>query len=624
MISGFSVRRRNDLGVGRRWSDAALGVLLLSLWVSLIACAGSGESAAPSAVAEEGFKGVEVVETTVLDNEEDLLGEPVDPESPRRGGVLLIEVEECGIADPTIDVAISRTFDGFTLVREIHAGLMKVADNQTSRTEPELAESFKVREGGLLYEFVLKKDLKFSDGSPLTASDVKWSWERALRKSTGNSRANDILGGIEGSEAVADGTSQDLIGVEVVDDRQLNVRIVAPRPEFPMLLTDPVAYVLKDEDVEEWGDAWVNDFVFPGETTINTGIVPRSLPTGAGPFRVVEYAHPETTREGGLDGARCVLERNDHYWDRLAYLDGIIAIVRPDIYWNFEATEARQKELLDSGKLDFMTFIAGGIDDVQGGFTKLRMDQPPNIEFITLNPSQPPLDDVHFRRALARAIDVVAVIRNLNGDPNQSRLVPQSLSFEGSTVSVLDFDLEAAHNELGMSRHSTNISDFDFLLYSISSPESFGLHQQAIFNAWSESLGLNVEILQFDFEEEIRLVDVQMTRVRFTPSYPSPHGVLRELANALGENNSSDEVIEMKRTITNAASTLDNAERLRKYAEIEQHILDDALAIPFMVFDPHLDILTQPWVQGLSLQAYGNSVFRDVWLDEEAPERLLR
>ncbi len=71
MISGFSVRRRNDLGVGRRWSDAALGVLLLSLWVSLIACAGSGESAAPSAVAEEGLADVEILVPPAPSEEDD-------------------------------------------------------------------------------------------------------------------------------------------------------------------------------------------------------------------------------------------------------------------------------------------------------------------------------------------------------------------------------------------------------------------------------------------------------------------------------------------------------------------------------------------------------------------------
>ena len=38
---------------------------------------------------------------------------------------------------------------------------------------------------GLEYEFVLRNDLKFSDGSALTSGDFKWSWERALKKSIG-------------------------------------------------------------------------------------------------------------------------------------------------------------------------------------------------------------------------------------------------------------------------------------------------------------------------------------------------------------------------------------------------------------------------------------------------------
>ena len=47
---------------------------------------------------------------------------------------------------------------------------------------PELVESYVVSNDHMVYEFTLCKNPKFSDGSALTAFDVKWSWERTLRK----------------------------------------------------------------------------------------------------------------------------------------------------------------------------------------------------------------------------------------------------------------------------------------------------------------------------------------------------------------------------------------------------------------------------------------------------------
>ncbi len=75
--------------------------------------------------------------------------------------------------------------------------------------------------------------------------------------------------------------------------------------------------------------------------------------------------------------------------------------------------------------------------------------------------------------------------------------------------------------------------------------------------------------------------------------------------------------------MSDAAAELDNAERQRKYEEIEQHILDQALAIPLQALDAHRDLLIQSWVHDLDFPRYHGSAFRDVWFDETAPEREL-
>ena len=598
-------------------------VTLLLMCLSLIGCAGSNGVASPSAVAEEQFAGIEVVGSATAVTEANPISEIQNPNMPRQGGVLLIEVEQCGIADPAVDVAGYRPLTIFTLINETHAGLTRIVSEPSAAAEPELAESFTVRENGTLYEFTMRKELKFSDGSRLTASDVKWSWERALRKSTGNSRANDVFGDILGAEAVVLGDSRELLGVKVVDENRLTVRLQAPRPDFPTLIADPVAYVVNRENIDDWGDAWVNDPDYPGEITHITGIVPKSLPIGAGPFKIVEYAHPDTTREGFAGEARCVLQRNEHYWGEPSYLDGIVANVRPDLRWNYDTTFNRQKELLGNGDLDIAIYRPKDMDDLPAGINQYRGDQPPNVEFLALNPARHPLDDLGMRRAMANAIDIKSAIRNVNGAPNQNRLVPRSVSINSSGVTTPDFDIESAKSELDAFLQSNDIESIDVTIHSTGPPELefAGVYQSAIFDVWRETLGINVNTQQLDLDKPVQFEELHITKNEFNLYYPSPHGVLLEFLDVMGDNNTAPEIVEIREDLSAAAATLDDVQRLQRYEDIERRLLDDALVIPLVVLDPHLDLLVQVWLDGLNLTEYPNSVFHLVWLRGDAPVR---
>ena len=90
---------------------------------------------------------------------------------------IMVLDNSCGIPDPAIDASYaSRSILNLPSVTEIHAGLFEVAQTGDSAVEPNLAETFTQSNDGTLYEFRLRQGLRFSDGSDLTASDVKWSW----------------------------------------------------------------------------------------------------------------------------------------------------------------------------------------------------------------------------------------------------------------------------------------------------------------------------------------------------------------------------------------------------------------------------------------------------------------
>ncbi len=598
------------------------------LFVSAIACAARSEGDSTNGTVPEQFADVEVVATT----KSAPLIEDVDPKpgahpnAPRRGGVMVIDTDSCGIADPAIDTATNNLTSDINLVGEIHAGLTKVVENPETRVVGELAESFQASANGLVYDFVLRKDLKFNDGSRLTASDVKWSWERALRKSTGSSRANDVLGGIKGADAIKNDDSHELQGVKVIDDRHFQVMLDDLRPELPMQLSDPVASVLKRENVADWCDVWVNDEHGFGTVDI-TGKRPQSLPIGAGPFSLVEYVQPELTFEGWSGAARCILERNNYYWDRAAYLEGVIARVHPGLEVD-ESTYARQRHALNAGEIDFGfegdNRAVDGSNGEANSIISVRVHQSPVSVFLALNPSLPPFDDIRFRRALAKTVD----IDHFPYNPN--RLMPPSISPEGSDVSAYGFDPSGAKSELNGSAYGKSLGETDIAFYAVSF-EFLGADTTGVFNSWRDILGVDVDVHEFelpddqaaDSELKPSLEDVHILKVRSSPIYPSPHGILLGFVKAFGRENMPAEFVQIERMLSDAAAEQDDAERQRKYEEIEQHVLDQALAIPIWAFESSVALLVQPWVHELKYRKYPGSAFHEVWLDETAPDRTL-
>ena len=199
MVSCLSSRRNLTFSVT---------VACLALVNVGIACDANDATSTPASISIDPeptvsslLEGIEIVESPPPTVEGETFVEPLNPTGPQRGRVLAAPLTWCGSPDPAIDFASEySSLNGAPLVTEIDAGLTRIVDDPSSPFELELADSYNVSLDGLEYEFILRNDLKFSDGSPLTSGDFKWSWERSLKKSEAGSRARDVFGLIEGAD----------------------------------------------------------------------------------------------------------------------------------------------------------------------------------------------------------------------------------------------------------------------------------------------------------------------------------------------------------------------------------------------------------------------------------------
>ena len=499
------------------------------------------------------LEGVQVDKAVPPTVEGKTIVEPLNPTGPTHGGVLAAPMVTCPSPDPAIDTASDR-FDlsSPSLVTEIHAGLTRIVDNPVAPFELELADSYNVDLSGLEYEFVLRNDLKFSDGSPLTSGDFKWSWERSLKKSDAGSRARYVFGLVEGADAVILGESEDLTGVVVIDDRTLQVRLTHPRADFPALLADTVASVLKKDNVLSWGIEWANS----GMSILTVPFSEWNMPVGAGPFKLIDYWNEVT-------GARCPIARNPHYWGEPAYLDGVwfradlTEWERSDDGWftmpinpmNFVHEET------DFEKLYHYYFVVEDIEDMEvsddeetdeivGRPDVIEVedavedfaDVAPTFIFAVLNAAAPPFDDVHFRRAAASIVQLTT-IGGLSDD--EARLITGELTTLEPSAEFIHHDPEYAQSELAASEYSGEEKPWEVgVLYQFGA--RYTSIQQTSFRSWSDELDLVLEedpygVQTLDDFDGRKNNDYHMRVFTVSPAYPDPVTVLRALTAPFGE-----------------------------------------------------------------------------------------
>jgi oligopeptide transport system substrate-binding protein len=173
---------------------------------------------------------------------------------------------------PTVlDPAKAADLPSLNVSHELYAGLTRFSE---TGVEPDLAESWDVGEGGLVWTFHLRKGIRWSDDTPITAVDFRRSWLRALASATHAPYAGPELGIVRGARHLH-ATGNGSIGVQVLDDRTLRVSLQHPVPWFDELAAFPVG-----------------------------APVPPRPNLYSGPFRIA-------SRVGG----KLVLERNFNYWN---------------------------------------------------------------------------------------------------------------------------------------------------------------------------------------------------------------------------------------------------------------------------------------------------------------------
>ena len=302
--------------------------------------------------------------------------------SPRAAsGVYMDVVSSKTLWASTLDPALISLVDDQEIAGKIYSGLVKqVYDDQTGKFKivPELADGMPaISKDGLVYTFKLRRDTAFSDGSPVTSQDVVWSLRRVLEPKEASPVAY-YLGDIKGANDYSSGKLKSFsqVGIKALDAHTVQITLWHPVIYFLFALSYNTAYVLKQS-------------VPVGAKLTTTP----SLVIGAGPWML----------KGGTWKYRSEIDLvpNPHYYEASKFkITGIHILFTADT----------QTELAGYKSGQFPQSILPSVEIAHyRGTPEFHQSASLSDAWFAMNVHIKPFTDLHFRRAVAYAIDRNAI-----------------------------------------------------------------------------------------------------------------------------------------------------------------------------------------------------------------------
>ena len=271
----------------------------------------------------------------------------------------------------------------FMVLYAVHDALVKPMP--AGENTPSLAESWTASKDGLTYEFVLRKNVKFHNGDPVTAEDVKFSFDR-----------------YKGAAArlLKDRVRQ----VEIVDAGRVRFHLKEPWPDFMTFYgtsATGAAWIVPKKYVEKVGE---DGFL--------------RAPIGAGPYKVVSFT----------PGVELVMEAFEGYWRKTPSVKRLVFRSMPD--------ETTRAAALKAGDVDIVYLLSGPTaqDVKRTPGLRLAAAMPPGVVFLDLPEQWDPKSPWHDRRV--RQAAGYALDRNAL---NQAETLGLSHPTGGLIPRVLDF-----------------------------------------------------------------------------------------------------------------------------------------------------------------------------------------
>ncbi|EHA4996605.1 oligopeptide ABC transporter substrate-binding protein OppA, partial [Salmonella enterica] len=457
--------------------------------------------------------------------------------------------------------------------RDLFEGLL-ISDVE-GHPSPGVAEKWENKDFKV-WTFHLRKNAKWSDGTPVTAHDFVYSWQRLADPNTASPYASYLQYGhianiddiIAGKKPATD------LGVKALDDHTFEVTLSEPVPYFYKLLVHPSVSPVPKSAVEKFGDKWTQ---------------PANIVTN-GAYKLKNWVVNE----------RIVLERNPQYWDN----DKTVINQVTYLPISSEVTDVNRYR---SGEID-MTYNNMPIEL----FQKLKKEIPNEVRvdpylctyYYEINNQKAPFNDVRVRTALKLALDrdiIVNKVKNQGDLPAYSYTPPYTDGAKLVEPEWFKWSQEKRNEEAKKLLAEAGLTadkplTFD-LLYNTSD-----LHKKlaiAVASIWKKNLGANVKL---ENQEWKTFLDTRhqgtfdVARAGWCADYNEPTSFLNTMLSDSSNNTAHYKSPAFDKLIADTLKVTDDATRSELYAKAEQQLDKDSAIVPVYYYVNAR--LVKPWVGG--------------------------
>jgi ABC-type oligopeptide transport system substrate-binding subunit len=461
------------------------------------------------------------------------------------GGTLRMAL---GSEPPSLDPGLATDTTSSLLVENLNVPIVMLGPAPALKPEPALAQSWDT--SGTTVTLHLRQDVKWTDGTPVTANDVVWSWLRTISPQLGADYAYQFYG-IKGAQEYNSckpsasnqqcKSLEDKVGITAPDKYTVKIELTSAQPWFLQQLSHTSFVPVNKASVTKWGAK----FTEPGHIVTD------------GPFTLTSWKHD----------ASLTLKKNPDYYDASSVkLDTI------------------QMKIIPDGSTAEQAFNSGDVDVNETGWppsdTPRIKGQPTYQQFPSLgiyyygfNIKNVP--DVNQRRAMALAVDRQTIVQHITqlGQVPATNFSPQGIP-GASTINSDKFLKPTADMDLATQYMAKVSSPQKSITLVFNNAPGHKEIATAIQAQWKQ-LGLNVTLKQQDWPQFLKFLgpppdpSVSVYRNGWIADFPDDINFLSVFECGSGNNNTNWCSKQYDSLLKQATATADPTARYKLYQQAE-------------------------------------------------------
>ncbi len=458
------------------------------------------------------------------------------------------------------------------------------------------AESWDISDDGLTYTFRLRNNLKWSDGSPLTADDFVYSYLRVLDPALGAQYTEMITDYIVGAADYFAGTADAAdVGIQAVDDTTLVLTLKKPTAYYIGILAMWVYSPVNEATVTANGERWT----LSADSYISNG-----------PFKMQKISFGE-----GYE-----LLRNEHYWNA--------ENVRLDkLNFRFIPDPSTALVALENGNIDGQWEIpSSDLPNLKATSDALQIVPSYGTTYYEINTTKAPYDDPKVRRALSMAIDRTALIENVlqSTDKPAFSLIAPGYSVDGVAYDSdrPDYGLSATADVAGARALLAEAGypggkGFPTLELSYYTNEAVKSIVEAMQQMWEENLGIDVNVSTEEwavYYENIQALNYDVGAMGWGADYMHPMTFFPlRLSDGVG-NNCGWGNAEYDSLVKQAQAETDPMEAMRLMRAAEDVMMAEMPLIP--LYYRSSPKMMAPYVKGWYITPLNNMYLSGAYIEK--------